>query len=162
MANLIDTEDRENYRETRGLPHVVVDLEAILQSLKRSIAAYSALMNALSSVRGDKSADGRVHGLPIFEFKGTIDGVNVIHLVSDMNRLTFPKQHAEHALIPHITAFAGDVADTAARLEPLTQELMDMVRDILPNKGTPKEPANGPATQPQRAQPSRERPTRPV
>lgn len=95
---------------------LIGELKDWFHNMARSFASFSALNGALTTARGQKAADGeRVRGMPIFEFKATVDGTDSIGCALDLAKVR--PEYQEHVLIPLAEMTAQELLESIEEIE---------------------------------------------
>jgi hypothetical protein len=94
---------------------------------ERELAAFSTLSAAYRGHTGEIAQGERKHGLPIFSYNATLDGVHVVPVVSDLKLVQ--DQYVTHVLVPLIRMHAAGAAGQVAALERSVARLKKMIEN---------------------------------
>lgn len=117
---------------------VIKDLEGWLLQVKRDLAGFMTLRGALDGATGQTPPGVRKKGLPVFEYKGTLDGRDIVLLTADLKRV--PPAYLKHVLVPLINATASSLSESAEELARHADALHKTVLQLLAPPGESAQP----------------------
>lgn len=123
--------------EAPDLATLLEELEGWYKMFQRRMAAFNTLNLSYLSAAGNVPEGERKKGLPVFEFKATLDGRTTIDCVVDLKEVN-PK-HISHVMIPLINAQVGclyeSIEEIEARIVAIKPLLEDLTNSGAPNTG---------------------------
>lgn len=113
---------------SEDIPQLLIEMEDWFTTLKRSMAAFSALKGSFLSLTNQLPEGERRRGLPVFEFSAPLIGKETreaIKCVIDLRRID--QNYVGHVLVPIINAQAGEILESVEEIA----ERVALLRPIL-------------------------------
>lgn len=124
------------------VPVLVSEMAGWFDSLKRSLAGFSALHGALLNATGKVPDGERKLALPMLEFKAPLvgrDSREVVTCAVDLRKVQ--AGYAPHVLVPLLNVVAGELLESMEEI----QEHLDLIRPLLSTMMAPPSQQADPA-----------------
>lgn len=116
-------------RKRVDIPALVVEMDDWLTALKRAVAGYTALSLSLASAQGHIPEGDRRKGLPILEFKSSVDGQTPIVCCADLRKVN--PEYLQHVMVPLINAQAADILEAFDEMSTRIEMARPMLYKML-------------------------------
>jgi hypothetical protein len=113
----------------RDIPEMLVALQDELNKAARAAAGYFTLSSIYEQVTALAKGKSRKKGLPIFQYKGSLDGVNVLPLECDLGKI--PTEFLPHMLSPMCNVHAAEMLEGLSNMQTLVDDAVGMLRLAL-------------------------------
>jgi hypothetical protein len=121
--------DMPQPEKPRDIPEILVVLQDELNRTVKSAAGYFTLSSVYEQIASPGPRKGRKRGLPIFSYKGSLDGVNCVTMECDLGKI--PLEYLPHILSPMCNVHAGELLQGLVKIQALTNDALAMVRGAL-------------------------------
>jgi hypothetical protein len=113
----------------KDIPGIFAALKEVLSQAEQSAGGYFVLSAIYAQVLQQGKVAGRRRGLPVMEYRGTLDGVNVLPLKCDLSKI--PLKYLPSMLATMCNVHAAELLDGLQKMQNLTQDALIIVRTAL-------------------------------
>lgn len=114
--------------QPKDLPELLMAMQEELTATARAAAGYLTLSKVYEQAVAP-GRKGRKKGLPIFEYKGSLDEVNVLPLAIDLRKVS--AQYLPHILSPFCSVHATEMLEGLSKIHQYTRQAIDTLQAAL-------------------------------